>query len=168
MSFDWKKHLDEILATGPGVSAPRSSSTGEIPGGFDELKNHKIETKHTDTIDRVIGTLNAVKDSYHANGTTPLRTGHGHDPHLMAQDLAATVLADQGVVPRFANGGRHYLHAADSTPDGSLLRLHYASKAPSEKGHIFTMRPDGSLKHNGETRHNTHGPYSSPFKAVEN
>lgn len=162
MPFDWKKHLDEILRTGPGPSAPHSSST-PIPEGFDAIKGHHVDFKHADMIDRVSGTLNAVKDSYKANGTTDMKLMHGHDPHLMAQDLAAGVLGEHGVFPKYANGGRHRLHAVDTTPDGSMLRLHYASSDPMEPGHTFSLRPDGSLRYHGRSNHRGGGPYSSPF-----
>lgn len=165
MPFDWRKHLSDILNT-TAKHTPRGGPSvppGGVPQGFDALKSHRVDFKHADTVDHVAAMLNSVKLSYHANGHTDMKTGHGHDAHLMAQDIAANILAEHDVVPRWANGGRHKLHAVDTTPNGTSLRLHYASNDPMEPGHVFSMRGDGTLRYHGRSNHRNVGTYTSPF-----
>jgi hypothetical protein len=173
--INWRAHLADILSKGAGhiagpITGQRSEGGGgsapppsDIPDGFDTIKGHRIDFKHADKVDHVIGMLSAVKTTYHANGNTDLKPGHGHDAHKMAQDIAAGVLAEHGIVPKYANGGKHFLNAVDTTPDGTGLRLHYASRDPTEPGHAFSLRADGTLRYHGRTKHNASGGFSSPF-----
>lgn len=164
MPFDWKQHLRDILST-TATHTPRTPHVppGGVPEGFDAIKGHRVDFAHADKVDYVAGMLNAVKTTYHANGKSDMKMGHGHDPHLMTQDLAANIMGEQGIVPKYANGGRHKLHAVDTTPDGTGLRLHYASNDPMEPGHVFSLRGDGTLRYHGRSNHRNAGHYTSPF-----
>jgi hypothetical protein len=142
---DWHGYLVEELL----LEMARKEEDAHL---FVKVHKHVVDFKHKGTIEHTIGVLNTVKDSYHADGTSDMKMANGADPHRAAQEVAANIFADRGILPRSINRGRHILNAIDSTPDGASLRVHYRHKDGKSPGRVFSMRPDGSMRDHGQPR----------------